>query len=303
MSLHASELRNSLRGFHGAIREAVPLAPLTHVRIGGAAQFFAEPKTEADVGLLVQAARDFDLSMRILGGGSNLLVDDAGVQGLVVSLVCLNRVMRDGDLVTAGAGVTLPSLIRGTKDQGLAGLELLIGVPAVVGGAVAMNAGTRDTETFAHLVSLTVVDASGELSVIGKDQFQPSYRNGGLGESIVVQATFSLQEDNPQAIYKRMETSLKRRNATQPVTEKSVGCVFKNPAGESAGGLIERAGCKTIERGPIAVSEKHANYFVNRGGGTSQEFLDLLADVQGRVLEEFQIKLEPEVQLWGVQPK
>ena len=300
MSSPVSDIRTALSGFPGAVREAVPLAPLTHVRIGGPAAFFLEPKTEEGVGHAVRVARSFDLPLHLLGGGSNVLVPDAGVPGITVSLALLNRLMRDENRITAGAGVTLPSLIRSTKDLGLAGLELLIGIPAHVGGAVAMNAGTRDTDTFTHLVSLTVVDEDGMLRVLGPEQFHPEYRDGGLGDLVVVQATFELQADNSLAIFQRMEASLKRRNATQPVTEKSVGCVFRNPKGDAAARLIEEAGCKTLARGGVRVSGKHANYFINAGGGTSQEFLDLLRDVQDRVAEKFQQQLVPEVRIWGV---
>ena len=300
MSLPASELRHALNGFQGALREEVLLAPMTHIRIGGPAAFFVEPKTEEAVCHVVRVAREFDLPLYLLGGGSNVLVPTEGLPGLTMSLAPLNRVMRDDNRVTAGGAVTLPALIRGTKDLGLAGLELLIGIPAVVGGAVAMNAGTHDTETFEHLVSITVVNETGDLEVLARDQLQPSYRDGGLGEKIVVQATFELESDSPQAIFKRMETSLKRRNATQPVTEKCVGCVFRNPEGDAAGRLIESAGCKTLRRGGVAVSGRHANYFINEGSGTSQDFLALVRDVQDQVRAKFDVDLIPEVRIWGV---
>jgi UDP-N-acetylmuramate dehydrogenase len=299
MSLLGSELRHALAGYRGALREQVSLAPMTHIRIGGAAQFLLEPSTEQDVSQIVRVARELDLPLHLLGGGSNLLIGEAGVPGLTVSLSTLNRVIRDGERITAGAGVTLPSLIRGTKDQGLAGLELLIGIPAVVGGAIAMNAGTRDTEVFDCLVSLTVVDEFGEIRVLDKEAFRPEYRDGGIAGKIVVQATFELRPESPKLIFERMENSLKRRNATQPVTERSVGCVFRNPEGGSAGNLIEQAGCKTMRRGKIVVSGKHANYFVNEGGGTSRDFLDLMHEVQERVAGQFGVALEPELKFWG----
>ena len=293
-----SELRHALGGFHGAIREEVSLAPMTHARIGGSAAFFVEPKTEDDVSQVVRVAREFDQPLRVLGGGSNLIVPDSGVSGITVVLSSMNGVVRDGIRVTAGAGVTLPSLIRGTKDLGLSGMELLIGIPAVVGGAVAMNAGTRDTETFDNLESVTVVDEFGEIQTLGIDELKPSYRDGGLTGSIVVNATFGLRPDTPKAIFERLETSLRRRNATQPVTEKCVGCVFRNPEGDPAGSLIERAGCKTLRRGGVRVSGKHANYFINEGGGTSADFLNLMRDVQNRVKDQFDVSLVPEVKIW-----
>ncbi|MCA8957170.1 MAG: FAD-binding protein, partial [Planctomycetes bacterium] len=257
----ASEIRSALTGFPGEVRQEVPLAPMTHVRIGGPAAFLLAPKTAQGVCQAVELARSLAVPLQVIGGGSNLLVGDAGVSGLTLSLANLNRVTRDGERITAEAGASLPALIRSTKDLGLAGLELLIGIPAQVGGAVAMNAGTRDTDTFTHLHSLKVVDEHGVLQELERDAMRPRYRDGGLGASIVVEATFALTPDDPRAIFDRLETSLKRRNATQPVSERSVGCVFRNPDGVAAAQLIEDAGCKMLSRGAVRVSGKHANYF------------------------------------------
>jgi len=304
MSSRASEFRSVLRatkpGYRGAIREQVSLAPHTHIRIGGPAEFFLEPSTEDDAALVVKVCSDLQLPLYFLGGGSNLIVANEGVPGVVLTLHKLNRVVRDDNRITAGAGVTLPSLIRSTKDVGLKGLELLIGIPAHVGGAVAMNAGTKDGEMFDHLVSLTLVSPQGDIEVWGRDQMQPSYRNGGLRDRVVLHATWELEEDDPKQIFQRLEASLKRRNATQPVTEKSVGCVFTNPKGDSAGRLIEEAGCKLLRKGAIAVSGKHANYFLNEGGGTCKDFLELMAEVQKRVKTDFDVELRPEVKVWGI---
>lgn len=292
--------RAALHGMRGAVRGHVPLKPLTHVRIGGPAEWLVEPATETDLAALIKACREMEVPLRVLGGGSNLLVGDAGVPGVVVKLDALNRVVRDRDRLTAGAGVTVPSLLRMAREQGLAGLEVLTGVPAQVGGAVAMNAGTREGETFDSLLSLTIVDATGEIRVLGKDDFHPRYRDGGLGENIVAHATFDLRPDDPKEIYARFEHYLKHRNATQPVAERSVGCVFQNPAGEAAGRLIERAGCKLMRRGGVSVSGKHANYFVNDGDGTCADFEALVLAVRDQVRKEFGVELELEVKLWEV---
>ena len=141
----ASDLRSELRSMRGAVREQVPLGPLMHLRIGGPADWLLEPYAEEDAAAAVCACRDFDLPLRVLGGGSNVVVADAGVRGAVLHLGNLNRIVRDGNRITAGAGVTLPSLLRATKEVGLAGLEKLTGIPAMVGGAVAMNAGAAIT--------------------------------------------------------------------------------------------------------------------------------------------------------------
>ena len=286
--------------FQGLVRREVPLKPVTHVRLGGPAEWFVEPATEEAVAAVVALCSEEGLPLYVLGGGSNLVVSDEGVRGVVLSLERLNRIVRDDMRVTAGAGISLPTLLRSVRQVGLAGLEVLCGIPAQLGGAVAMNAGTRDGETFDRLVSLTVIEEDGRIAVVSRDQCSPRYRDGGLAGRVVVQATFELGSDDPTAIFARFRESLERRNNTQPVTEHSVGCVFTNPDGDSAGRLIEAAGCKLMERGGVSVSGKHANYFVNRGDGTADEFLGLLSEVKQRVLDRFGVELVPEVKFWGV---
>lgn len=297
-----SDLQLALRDMRGAVREGVALAPYMHLRIGGPAEWFVEPYAESDVALCVRVCGELGVPLHVLGGGSNLLCSDDGVDGVVMHLASLNRMVRDGNRLMAGAGVTLASLLRGTRELGLAGLEVLTGIPAEVGGAVAMNAGTRDGETFDRLISLTVVDAAGHVVVLPKSELRPQYRNGGLGSAIVVQATFELYDDDPQAIFERFSASLKRRNATQPVTQRSVGCVFRNPPGDAAGRLIEAAGGKLLAVGDVEVSGMHANYFVNKGAGSCRDFLALMAEVRARVQREFGIHLAAEVRYWGADP-
>jgi len=284
---------------HASARQGVPLAPMMHLRIGGPAEWFVEPFDEEGVAATVRACRERDLPMRILGGGSNVVVADQGVPGVVVHLGNLNRMQREGRRVTVGGGVTMASLLRSTREAGLAGLEKLTGIPAEVGGAVAMNAGTRDGETFEHLVSLTVVEPDGRIAIRSQEDFQPRYRDGALGGAVVVQATFELAEDRPDAIFERFSASLQKRNASQPVTQRSVGCVFQNPEGDAAGRLIQEAGCKTLRRNGVQVSDKHANYFVNDDTGTAADFVALMDEVRSRVQQSFGVELRAEVKFWG----
>ena len=294
------DLRVALGDWQGVLRENVVLAPSTHVRIGGPARWFCEPFTEDDVARVALVTRENALPLYVLGGGSNLLVADEGVDGVVLTLASLNRTVRDKNRITAWAGTSLPSLLRATKDVGLAGLETLVGIPAQVGGAVAMNAGTRDGATFDRLVEMRAVDHDAKIRTFARRELTPEYRNGNLGDRIALAATWELVPDSPQAIYSRLEESLRRRNMTQPVTQKSVGCVFRNPPGQAAGALIEQAGCKLMRKGNVSVSAKHANYFVNEGEGTAHDFLDLMAAVRQRVADRFGVQLQPEVKIWGV---
>lgn len=293
-------MRAMLEGLRGIVREGVSLAPLTHLRIGGPAQVFVEAVTEQDVVDVVRFCREYGVRLRILGGGSNVLIGDQGVSGVVLSLERLNRIVRDGERLSVGAGMSVPGLIRLSREQGLAGLEVLTGVPAQVGGVVAMNAGTREGETFDIVDSLLLVDPEGELREVSRAECHPVYRDGGLAGSVVVRATFRLRPDDPRAIRERFESYLRYRNATQPITEHSVGCVFRNPKGDAAGRLIEQAGCKLLRQGGISVSGKHANYFINDQNGTCADFVRLIDVVRSRVFDAFGVRLELEVQAWDV---
>ncbi|MCA8968142.1 MAG: UDP-N-acetylmuramate dehydrogenase [Planctomycetes bacterium] len=286
-------------GFKGVLREGVDLAPRSHIRIGGPARVYAEPWAEEDAALILRVCREHDLPWVVLGGGSNLLIADSGIDAIVIAIDAWQRVVKDGNRLVASAGASLPALLRQAKDASLSGLEGLIGIPAQVGGAVAMNAGTATSETFDSIVSLRIVDETGEIRTLERDELSPSYRNGNLGDVLVTTATFELSTGSPTAIQQAMKDHLQKRNATQPVTEKSVGCIFKNPEGDAAGRLIQAAGLKGEAVGPIEVSTKHANYFVNKGGGTAAQVLELVDRVRNRVREEFGVELELEVKLWG----
>ncbi len=285
--------------FRGVIREGVPLAPLSHIRIGGPAAVFLEPWAEEDVALTVRVCKEHGLPLHVLGGGSNLLIADSGVDGFVLHLERWNRVVKDGRRLTAQAGASLPSLLRRSKEAKLSGLEGLIGIPAQVGGAVAMNAGTHVATTFDRLVSISIVDEEGMLRTLERDQFGPGYRNGNLGDVVVTDATFELDQGRAPSVDTEMEDLLRRRNATQPVTQRSVGCIFKNPEGESAGRMIQEAGLMGVAAGDIEVSTKHANYFVNRGHGSAAEVMELVERVRSRVRENTGIELQLEIKLWG----
>jgi UDP-N-acetylmuramate dehydrogenase len=281
------------------LREGVALAPLSHIRIGGSACVFVEPWSEEDAAAVVRVCLEHGLPWRVLGGGSNILVADEGIDAVVIYLGGWNRVERDGRNLIASAGASLPSLLRRSRETKLSGLEGLIGIPAQVGGAVAMNAGTHVTETFDRIVQLRVIDEFGELRELERDALRPSYRNGNLGDVVVTRATFELEDERPAEVDERMKELLLRRNASQPVTQRSVGCIFKNPEEEAAGALIQAAGLMGERVGDIEVSTKHANYFVNTGHGTARQLLDLVERVQERVRDHAGVELELEVQLWG----
>ncbi len=284
--------------YKGTSREGVSLRSYSNLKIGGPAALFLEPWAEDDAAFAVRVCIEHGLPYRILGAGSNVVLPDEGLDEVVFYIGHWNRVVRDEHRLIASAGKSLPSLIRQAKECKLGGLEFLAGIPAQVGGAVFMNAGTHEAETSDLLESVRLIDRSGELCEIAREDMQPSYRSGGFEQVLITTATFSLTPRPEAEIKQNIETLLKRRAATQPVSARSVGCIFKNPPGEAAGRLIQDAGLKGERLGDIEVSSRHANYFVNLGKGTSAELLELIQKVQDRVLEESGLRLEPEVQIW-----
>ncbi|MEZ5988099.1 MAG: UDP-N-acetylmuramate dehydrogenase [Planctomycetota bacterium] len=280
-------------GYRGSLREGVPLARYSNLRIGGPAALFLEPWSEEDAALAVRVCLEHDLPWEVLGAGSNVLIPDEGVQCVVFHVGHWNRVVRDGDRLIASAGRSLPSLLRQARELGLGGLEFLAGIPAQVGGAVAMNAGTRECETCDLVESVRIVDRYGELREVGRDGMHPTYRDGGLGHCLVTTATFRLTPRPEAVIRETYERLMKHRNQTQPVSERSVGCIFKNPEGDFAARLIQEAGLKGERLGDLEVSTKHANYFVNHGEGTAAQLMELMRRVQARVHDRFGVRLQP----------
>lgn len=284
--------------YKGTIRAGVSLKALSHFRIGGPAALFLEPWAEEDAALAIRVCLEHSLPFKVLGAGSNLLIPDDGVEAAVFHFPHWNRVVRDGDQLIVQAGKSLPSLIRMAKECGLSGFETLCGIPAHVGGAIAMNAGTKEGEIFDRLVSLRVIDEHGELRELMRSELQPRYRDGGLGDGLITSVTFQLEPCAEDEIFERMRSLLKKRTQTQPVTECSVGCIFKNPEGDSAGRLIQAAGMKGERIGDIEVSTKHANFFLNLGAGSHAQVQELIGRVRDRVMAHSGTHLELEVRQW-----
>ena len=285
--------------YKGTSREGVSLRSYSNLKIGGPAALLLEPWAEEDAAVAIRICLEHGLPYRVLGAGSNVVLPDEGLDEVVFYVGHWNRVVRDEHRLIASAGKSLPSLIRQAKECKLGGLEFLAGIPAQVGGAVFMNAGTHEAETFDLLESIRFIDEGGELLEATREDLHPSYRSGGLGKVLITTATFKLEPRPEEEIKQNMEILLKRRAATQPVSARSVGCIFKNPDGDAAGRLIQAAGLKGERIGDIEVSSRHANYFVNLGEGTSAQLLELMQRVQDRVFEETGVRLEPEVQIWS----
>jgi len=283
------------------MRTNVPLAKYTTFRIGGPATYFFEPRTAEELRETCRrVTRRRDRPVYILGGGSNLLVADDGVDGPVICMRRFERryLRRFGNLVRVSAGVPLRRLLAAAADWGLAGLEDLAGIPGTVGGAVCMNAGTPRV-SFGDLVSfLEVMDAGGRLERLPGEAVRWRYRSADLGGRVAAFVELQLRTDRPDAVKARLAEAFERKRAAQPLTLPSAGCFSKNPKSAAAGRLLERAGLKGLGSGGAAVSRKHANFIVNRGGATAADVLALVRIIRRAVRDLFNVDLEPEVCVW-----
>ena len=289
-----------VKEFSAIVKQDEPLAPYTYMKIGGPARYFAEPRTADELRTLLTRARNEGLPVYILGGGSNILVRDEGVNGLVLrtSAPAFRSITVQGERVVAGAGASLWSTIRAAAEHRLAGLEVLAGIPGTVGGALRMNAGGRfgDIGQFTHRV--TVMDWDGQVRELARDELSFQYRDSGIDEPIILEGVFVLEEDDPAAIARRMKKVWITKKASQPLSFQSAGCIFKNVRGLSAGVLIEQAGLKGYRVGSAEVSERHANFIVAHPGCTARDVLRLIDLIRERVRAKFGVELELEIKIW-----
>ena len=292
----------TLPGFRGSVRLEEPLAPYTTWRIGGPAEMLAVPQDRDDLLLVVRWARERGLPWRVLGNGSNLLVPDAGVRGVVLHLrKVLDDVAWDGARVRAGAGVLVPVLANLAARRGLAGLEFGAGIPGTLGGALVMNAGWHQWEIGPAVEEVTWLSPEGAVRTLSNRDCGFRYRGSSFRDrgGVVLEGALRLTpEDDPQALLARVETFAASRKANQPTELPSCGSVFLKPEGDFAGRLIEQAGLTGHRVGGIEVSPKHANFFVNVGGGTAADVLALVAHVERVVLERFGVHLTREFVEW-----
>ncbi|MBI5098102.1 MAG: UDP-N-acetylmuramate dehydrogenase [Nitrospirae bacterium] len=292
--------------FRGEVKYNEPMSAHTSLRIGGPADMMVFPEDPVSLKNVLLAAKRERIPVFVFGGGTNLLVGDGGIEGIVTSLKAFNNIefTRETNdkyaVLYAGAGVALAGLINFAQKNGCAGIEALVGIPGYFGGAVYMNAGSFGVEIKDVLVSVALMNMNGEITILKKDELNFSYRSSNLPEySIILSANIALNRDNPDDISKRIKEFLQKKRDTQPLGEPSAGCVFKNPEGDGAGRLIDAAGCKGMRIGDVEVSMKHANYFINKDKATCRDFIELMEKVMLRVKEHSGTILEPEIKIVG----
>ena len=279
-----------------------PLARLTSLRVGGAAEVLATVSTEDALRLILERIATRGAAHTLLGMGSNVLVPEGGLRGVTLRLDGeFRRTRTFGEQVEAGCAVSLALLARSTARMGLAGLEAFSGFPSTVGGAVVMNAGCYGEEIADVLVETRTVDASGERHRLGVDDLSAAYRSTALQGtgSVVTGATFQLRRGDPAALTDRILELNRRRWSSLPSGLPNAGSIFRNPESDHAGRLIEAVGLKGRTLGGAQISPKHANVIVNRGGARSRDVFDLMLLAYRRVKEESTVALEPELVLLG----
>jgi UDP-N-acetylmuramate dehydrogenase len=291
-----------LRGLSG-IKEKEPVATRTSFGIGGPADFFLELGRVEAIEKVLTACQEREVPYLLLGAGTNLLIADAGIEGLVVRVVTREHHV-EGTRVRAAAGLKMMRLARIAADAGLRGFEFAIGVPGTVGGAVYQNAGCWGKE-----LSEVLVEACGFMPGAGRKKWSPAdlklayrtsaLRDGPLKGALVVEATIQLQRGDGEEAKSQMARLTWERNETQPIKTKNCGSVFKNPAGDSAGRLVQAAGLKGMREGSAVISELHGNFIINEGGATAADVARLIERARAEVRRRFNIDLEPEVEMVG----
>jgi UDP-N-acetylmuramate dehydrogenase len=283
-----------------AVTPQEPLSRHTSLCIGGPADYYIEVMSVAELIALRKLVARHKLPVFFLGAGSNLLVADRGIRGVVVHLQGeFRRIEFKGALVEVGAAVMLPTLARQAAEKGFAGLESLAGVPGTIGGGLVMNAGTREGWLGSVVSSIDVVGDSLRVETLTADAFGFAYRKSNLEGRWILSARLALKSEEPASIMKRIETLLQYRSRTQPLATSNCGSVFKNPPEGPAAQWIERAGFKGVLEGGARVSERHANFIINENKATAHHVRTLMTRIQEKVLQQFNVHLEPEVKLVG----
>jgi UDP-N-acetylmuramate dehydrogenase len=285
----------------GMVLFDVPMSQHTSLRVGGPADALAFPEDEDDLVLLLDMARKRNIPCFVMGKGTNLVVQDRGIRGLVVNLASgFSEIFKRGPRIRVGAGTLLTEVIRFAMDRGFSGLAPLYGIPGTVGGGLAMNAGAWGTEIEQRVESVKVVNGDGMVQSLSRGDLSFGYRRLGLEEGVIItEGTFVMEPQPRERIREEVAVYQERRQQTQPLQFPSAGSIFKNPVGFSAGKIIHEIGLKGKRVGGAEVSTLHGNFIINRGGATAGHVLELIHMIQEHVSRERGITLEPEVRIVG----
>ncbi|PEJ60321.1 UDP-N-acetylenolpyruvoylglucosamine reductase [Bacillus sp. AFS002410] len=280
-----------------------PLANHTTMKIGGPAEYLVIPKTVNEIKEIINLANEHGINVTVIGRGSNLLVSDQGIEGVVIKVSdCLDHIEVDGTKVIVGAGYSVIRLATQLSRKGLSGLEFASGIPGSVGGGVYMNAGAHQSDFSKITARAHILFPDGKFEWLTNEELDFSYRTSVLQhkrKGFVIEAELQLQEGSKEASTALMQKNKDYRRETQPWNYPCAGSIFRNPLPQYAGNLIERAELKGYQIGGAKVSEMHGNFIVNAGNATSKDVLDLIAFIKKTILEKFNVQLETEVEIVG----
>jgi UDP-N-acetylmuramate dehydrogenase len=279
----------------------VALKNLTTMRVGGTPLFYSRPRTTEDLLKTLHFCRDKKMRFKILGGGSNLLAEDGRLDFGVIHICApaFNWISTtDRGTIKAGAGVRISHLLNYAKLHGLGGLEFLAGIPGTVGGTIAGNAGAQGCSIGDNVRSLSTVSPEGRQETVTADELDFSYRHCSLDECIITEAELKVTPRNPELIRRQIRKNLLKRQRSQPVSEPTAGCVFKNPPGEAAGRLLDLCGIKGVTIGGAEISPLHANFICNVSNASSDDIYRLISLMRQKVKENFDIELKLELTCW-----
>jgi UDP-N-acetylmuramate dehydrogenase len=285
--------------FKGRISLNEPLAGFTTFRIGGEADYYVEPSDSDDALNIVRYLNKQGVPFYVMGNGSNVLISDEGIRGVVINLESsFNFLRHEEGVITAGSGVKVAKFVDFCIQNGYAGVEMLAGIPATVGGALVMNAGAYGGETSTYVTEVTTI-IDNDIKHLSKQESGFMYRNSSLKGSVILEAKFALPVGDKTEIIKRRKSLLLHRNEAQPVEVPNAGCIFKNPGNNKAAILIQECGLKGAAFGGAMVSFKHANFIVNTGNASANDVIELVRIIRRTVKEKTGIDLEMEVKLVG----
>ncbi len=286
---------------HGSIYEDEPLSKYTKTELGGVADFLVIPKTEEEMQAVIQFASQQAIPLLLLGNGSNMIVRDGGVRGIVLHLAALDTITVEGNVLTAQAGAHLIDLSRTATKESLTGFEFACGIPGSVGGGMMMNAGAYGGEMKDVVTSVDVFTKTGERLTLQKDELALGYRTSIIATEgyYVVSATFTLEKGDQEEIAAKVADLTHQRETRQPLEYPSAGSVFKRPPGYFAGKLIQDSGLQGRGVGGAEVSTKHAGFIVNKNGATATDYIETIRMVRREVEKQHGVQLELEVRIVG----
>lgn len=278
-----------------------PMKSHTSFKVGGLVDILVTPEDDLEVQAIIRICNKNKVKYYLMGNGSNLIVRDGGIRGVVIKLTKLDKIQVEGNEIIAQGGASLHNVAQVALGSELKGMEFASGIPGSIGGAAAMNAGAYDGEMSMILESVLAINSEGELLTLTKDEMELSYRSSAILKHgyAVVKVTLSLHEGDKEVIKARMDTLAKKRSDIQPLEYPSAGSTFKRPEGYFSGKLIQDCNLKGVYVGGAQVSEKHSGFIINKNDASAKDILDLIVFVQNEVREKFGVELTTEVRIWG----